>query len=190
MALDGAPRSGDLQVVEPFDGGVLVGVVDGLGHGDEAAEAAAAAADILSSHASEPVVSLVRRCHEGLKQTRGAAMSLASFAEGDRTVSWIGVGNVEASLIRAGNGPRHLRESLVLRGGVVGYRLPRLLPSFLPVGEGDVLILATDGVVLGSIDGVRMSAPAEAIAEEIVSRFARGTDDALALVVRYRGKHS
>jgi len=50
-ALEGEPVSGDLHVVTPFPGGVLVAVMDGLGHGTEAAAAAEAAAEILRDHA-------------------------------------------------------------------------------------------------------------------------------------------
>src|SRR5437870_835920 len=77
----GGPKneSGDIHVVSPFPEGVLVGVIDGLGHGAEAALAACAAADVLKACAGEPVKALIQRCHESLRQTRGAVMSLASF---------------------------------------------------------------------------------------------------------------
>ena len=187
-ALPGEDRSGDLHVVETYRGGALVAAVDGLGHGDEAADAAETAAAILSHYCHEPVVSLLGRCHEGMKLTRGAAMSVASLAGDGRTMSWLGVGNVEASLLRSAPGPRPMRESLLLRGGVVGYRLPRLIPSVVSVGPGDVLIFATDGIERPSFDGLRMSDAPTQIADEILARFARSTDDALALVVRYRSE--
>jgi negative regulator of sigma-B (phosphoserine phosphatase) len=188
--LPGQARSGDAYVVEAFPGGVLVAAVDGLGHGDEAAEAAQAATDVLSRHAHEPPVALVRRCHEGLRATRGVAMSLASFAPSNNTMSWLGVGNVEGSLLRRDPGSLPGRESLLLRGGVVGYRIPTLLPSVVSVGPGDVLVFATDGIISGSFDGLRMTNPPVSIAEEILARFARATDDALTLVARYRGEAS
>jgi phosphoserine phosphatase RsbX len=187
-ALEGETRSGDQYVVETYPGGALVAAVDGLGHGDEAAEAAAAAADILSRYRTEPVVSLVQRCHERLRSTRGAALSLASLAGSDNTLSWLGVGNVEASLLRTAAATGPVRESLILRGGVVGYQLPRLLPSVILVQPGDVLVFATDGIDRPSFDELRMSDPPARIAEDILARFARDTDDALALVVRYRGE--
>ncbi|MGH2554584.1 MAG: SpoIIE family protein phosphatase [Actinomycetota bacterium] len=189
-ALAGEARSGDSYVVEPFPGGVLVAAVDGLGHGDEAADAARAATDILSQHPDEPPVSLVRRCHEGLRATRGVAMSLASFGRMTHTMSWLAVGNVEGLLFKRDTEWRTVRESLLLRGGVVGYRLPTLLPSVVSVGAGDVLVFATDGIRTGSFDGLRMTNPPAKIAEDIVARFSRGTDDALALVARYRGERS
>ncbi len=189
-ALTGQERSGDLHVVEPFPAGVLVAAVDGLGHGDEAAQAAQTAADTLIRHANEPPLSLVRRCHEKLMSTRGVAMSVASFARTNHTMSWLGVGNVEGSLFRGNRGSWPARESLLLRGGVVGYQLPKLLASVVPVGPGDVLVFVTDGIGGYPFDGLSMTEQPATIAEDILARFARRTDDALVLVARYRGDSS
>jgi phosphoserine phosphatase RsbX len=185
--LPGETRSGDAHVIEPFPGGVLVAAVDGLGHGSEAADAAEAATEILIRNAHEPPIDLIRRCHEGLWGSRGAAMSLASFTESTRTMSWLGVGNVDATLIRSGSGSRMVRESLILRGGVVGYRLPNLRPSVISVARGDMLVLATDGIEGYSLDEHRTIGPPLRVAEHILTSFARETDDALVLVARYRG---
>jgi phosphoserine phosphatase RsbX len=183
----GEARSGDAHVVEPFPGGVLVAAIDGLGHGSEAADAAEAATEILIRSAHEPPTDLVRRCHEGLWGTRGAAMSLASFSERNCTMSWLGVGNVDATLIRSGRGSPVIRESLILRGGVVGFRLPPLHPSLISVGRGDMLVLATDGIENHSLDQRRLIGPPIKVAEHILATFARETDDALVLVARYQG---
>ena len=187
QALAGEARSGDLHVVESFSGGVLVAALDGLGHGEEAEAASTAAATILSSHAREPVTTLVERCHEALRSTRGVAMSVASFVASRHTMTWLGVGNVEASLFRSDTSAGR-RESLPLRGGVVGFRLPALVPSTVSVAPGDTLILATDGVSVDFATGLRLFEPPEQIAESILARFTHGRDDALALVARYWGE--
>lgn len=186
-ALPGETRSGDAYVVEPFSNGVLVAAVDGLGHGDEAADAAKAATEILSRNATESLVALVKRCHEGLWGTRGVAMTLASFGATSHTMTWLGVGNVEASLMRSKLSSSQPRESLIQRGGVVGYRLPKLRTSVASVGPGDTIVLSTDGIEGPFLEGQRMSDPPATIAENILAGFARATDDALVLVVRYRG---
>jgi len=188
ISLVGESSCGDRHILETFDGGALIGAMDGLGHGPEAEAASAVAGEILSEHREDPVVALVQRCHESLRATRGVAMSLASVSALDGTMSWLGVGNVEASVLRdsGAGGPR--RQSLVLRGGVVGYRLPRLLPSVVEVRPGDVILFATDGVDRSAFEEIRLSEPPKRIADDILARFARGTDDALALVVRYRGE--
>src|SRR6266542_1380546 len=79
-ALAGQSESGDLHLVQPFPYGVLIAVVDGLGHGEEAAAAARAAAAVLKVHPEEAPVALVERCHQELLSTRGVVMSLASLS--------------------------------------------------------------------------------------------------------------
>jgi hypothetical protein len=185
--LEGEAESGDLHVVQPFPKGVLVAAVDGLGHGPEAAAAARSAVVTLADYAHEPVISLVKRCHERLIRTRGVVMSLASFNALDNTVTWLGVGNIEGLLLRADVAANPPRENVLLRGGVVGYQLPALHASILFVTRGDVLIFATDGIQSGFVEDVTLSDPPQRIAEDILARRARGTDDALVLVARYLG---
>src|SRR5581483_10298709 len=116
-ALDGY-ESGDLHVVVPFAGGVLAALSDGLGHGPEAAAASHAAAQVLRAHAAEAPANIMQRCHEALRGTRGAAITLASFDARDRSLAWLGIGNVDAVLLRgAALGARN--EGLVMRGGIV-----------------------------------------------------------------------
>lgn len=180
-------ESGDLHVVLPLATGVVVAVLDGLGHGPEAAVAAKAGADILVAHAGESLESLVQRCHDGLRATRGVVMSVASFNVRDSTLTWIGVGNVETVLLRSDRGSRPAREAITLRGGIVGYRLPPLRPKTLPVFPGDVMIMATDGVKTDFTAGLAMDGSPTSIAESILATHSRGSDDALVLVAKYVG---
>lgn len=179
-------ESGDLQVLAPFAGGALVALVDGLGHGSEAAAAAAAAASVLQAHAGDSVIALVQRCHEKLRRTRGVVMSVASFDLRARSMSWTGVGNVEGVLLRHSRTPQCPDEAISLRAGVVGYQLPPLRAPTLSVGSGDTLIMATDGIRSAFSAGLSMDdyRPQE-IAESILARFAKGSDDAHVVVARY-----
>ena len=177
-------HSGDQHVVAPFEGGALVAVIDGLGHGPEAALAARTAATVLRSGAGQPLRMLLDACHEALRRTRGAVMSLASFDARASTMSWSGVGNVEALLLRAGGAGR---EALTLRGGVVGYQLPSPREGKLPVAPGDTLVMATDGIKSGFVVGLDVEGTPQEVADRIFGRHARGSDDALVVVARYRG---
>jgi hypothetical protein len=187
-ALEG-DESGDLHVVAMFPRGALVAVIDGLGHGPEAALAAREAASILEEHAALSVRELVLRCHEGLRKTRGAVMSLASFDTRSSTIEWCGVGNVEGVLLRAGAAGRG-SEAIGTRGGVVGYRLPTLNVSTVTVSTGDLLVLATDGIQLGFSAAVDVDREPQVIADAVFARCAKGSDDALVLAVRYLGMSS
>jgi serine phosphatase RsbU (regulator of sigma subunit) len=187
--LAGAPVSGDVHVVAPHSSGVLVAVADGLGHGSEAAVAAQAAAQVLSDHTGLPVSQLMVLCHEALRRTRGVVLSIASFDITADSVEWLGVGNVEGILIRNGGHPR-MRESLLLRGGVVGYRIPSLRAVTLRVGSGDMLIFATDGIASAFVATELDDRSAGEIADDILRHHGKGNDDALVLVVKYRGRSS
>ncbi len=187
MALPGQTESGDRLLVKAVSNGVLAAVVDGLGHGTEAAQAAKIAVSTLENYAGESVISLARRCDENLKRTRGAVLSLASFNAADSTITWLGVGNVEGMLLRSDSsvGPR--REFLLLRGGVVGGGLPPLQATIMPVLPGDTLIFVTDGIRTGFDQKVIFSDPPQRIADQILAGYRWGTDDALVLVARYVG---
>jgi serine phosphatase RsbU (regulator of sigma subunit) len=179
--------SGDALVVAAFPGGALVAVLDGLGHGLEAALASREAARVLEEHPGDPVTVLLERCHEALRRTRGAVMTLASFDARASAMTWTGVGNVDAVLLRADRGAERPREALTTRGGVLGYQLPPLRAWSLPVSPGDTLVLATDGIRTGFVAGLEPQGSPLEVARSILARYARGTDDALVAVARYLG---
>jgi len=183
----GQDESGDGYLVESHPDGVLVAVVDGLGHGPQAAEVAKIAIAALKGHSAKPVNFLFERCHRELAGTRGVVMSLALLDARDETMTWVGVGNVTGLLLRADNQAERARETLLPRGGVLGYRLPSLYPVVIPVAPGDTLIFATDGLRSGFIEDVLLNDVPQQIAEHILEHYGRETDDALVLVARYIG---
>jgi len=188
LTLPGETESGDSHVVAPFRDGALVAVVDGLGHGSEAAIAARAAIAVLQRHAGEAAMPLVRHCHEELRRTRGAVLSIASFNGLNNTMTWLGVGNVEGMLFRASATALPQREAILLRGGVVGYQLPPRRETVLTVARGDTMIFVTDGIRDGFAEKSPIGRHTGNVADDILARFARHTDDALVLVARYLGR--
>lgn len=183
----GEAVSGDLHVVQAWRDGALVAVVDGIGHGTEAAVAARRAVTAATQHAGESVITIVRRCHEALIGTRGVAMSVASFNVADHTMSWLGIGNVEGVLVRADPRADPQEEAILLRSGVVGLQLPLLKASVTAVAPGDLLVMATDGLAPSCVARLTPTGPPQAFAEQLLARHRRGTDDALVLVAHYRG---
>jgi serine phosphatase RsbU (regulator of sigma subunit) len=167
---------------------MLVAVVDGLGHGGEAAAAAKAAIVTVAEHADEPVISLLKRCHEVLRPTRGVTMSLASFNATYNILTWLGVGNVEGVVLRADKQTPSAQESIMLFPGVVGHHLPPLRAIESPIYPGDLLILFTDGIRRDFLAEPPIPGHSpQRIADRICAKYSRGTDDALALVARYLG---
>jgi len=183
----GETDSGDKCVVTEFDGGVLVAVIDALGHGHAASEAAEVAARIFARHAHESPTQLLERCHTDMRGTRGAAISLASFDWYRHIMTWLGIGNVAGVLMLPQVDSEPRLASLVVRGGVVGDHLPDLRPTLVPFTAGTSLIVATDGVSRDFTEILPSTLPPQRLAERILGGYARHNDDALVLAFRYSG---
>lgn len=183
----GETVSGDLHVTELFADGALVGVIDGLGHGPDAAHASHVAAAVLGADPMRPVMDLMRMCHKALRGTRGAVLSLASIDTRLNALSWIGVGNVEAALIRMDVQGRPVRDHIALRNGVAGCQLPPLHVTKKDIRPGDILIFASDGLRHGFAQEPFHDGPLDIHAAGLLDRYGKDSDDALVLVVRYLG---
>jgi len=169
----GFVRSGDA---------LLVGVVDGLGHGEPARQASVRAARLVASRAGATPEGLLAECDRLLARTRGAVMASARLnATGDMSVA--GVGNVGAHVYGPGPSWRFGGSSYVL-GSPGGAR--RIAVEHHRVETRDVLVLFSDGIrskldLTGQLDLLRE--PPVVIAQRIVERFGRDDDDVLVMVV-------
>jgi hypothetical protein len=184
--LPGQARSGDRAVLAGFAGGALVAAIDGLGHGEKAADAAAIAAEVLAERRDDEPEDLIEACHAALRLTRGVVMTLAWFDLAGGRMSWTGVGNVEGRLVHAAAGPYAPTEGAFTRGGVVGYNLPSVRVTSAALEPGDLLVLATDGVGSGFAEALAPGDGAQQIADRILADHGKPADDALVVVVRYR----
>ena len=72
-------------------------------------------------------------------------------------------------------------------GGVVGYNLPQVRMSTIALEPGDAVVIATDGVHADYSVSIEPGVAAQDLAERVLERHGKGTDDALAAVVRYLG---
>jgi negative regulator of sigma-B (phosphoserine phosphatase) len=181
---DGEIVSGDVGLVKVVTGGAMVAAIDGLGHGAAAAAAAEIAAAVVSGSDDRSVTSVMERCHQELRRTRGAAISLAWLSFGARTMTWLALGDVEGRLLtarRRGGRDRTLR----LPSGVVGHDQPTLVPETVEVRRGDVIVLTTDGVDGTFADALELAGATPDIAARILRTHWDGTDDGLAVVLRW-----
>jgi serine phosphatase RsbU (regulator of sigma subunit) len=189
-ARSGEDQSGDRCVVAANGARVLVGVIDGVGHGAEAARAAAAAAAVLEGFALESVDALLQRCHTRLRETRGAAITLAVIDTAAHSLEWVGAGNVVAVLQQIEPfGLPNTRELLV-RSGAAGDWLPSTQSSRLPMARGDTLVMATDGVYPKFINDLSCSEAPQQLADRLLKRYAMLHDDALVVVARMQATES
>ncbi len=167
LALPGQGESGDHHVVRCNRNGVLIAAIDGIGHGEEAADAARIAAQ--------------------LRPTRGVVLSVASIDPAHGMMTWIGVGNVQGVLMRADTKNGNPQETLLLRSGVVGSRLPPLQATVIPVAKDDTLFFVTDGVSGNFVENLPVLGNPQRAADRILERYRIGTDDALVLIARLVG---
>ncbi len=183
LVMPGETRSGDRCVIAVADGRALIAVIDGIGHGEEAAAAANAAALVLESSPNESLRTLFDRCHAQLRATRGAAMTVARFESHERTLDWLGTGNIKTVLLRR-SARGFTCTDLLTYSGVVGAQVTKRAASKTEVTPGDVLILATDGIDRKFIDAIRYDEAPQTQAERLLAAYRSPTDDALVFVAR------
>jgi serine phosphatase RsbU (regulator of sigma subunit) len=178
----GETVSGDAWQVDRHGDTQRVTVIDGLGHGRDAAAAARAAKEVLAAHPELSAVDALRACHRALHATRGAAMWIGSLDVAGGVLTYAGIGNVEARLLQV---PREHR--LPSQRGIVGAVLPTLRGFEEALAPGWVLVVHTDGVRdhfdRDALADLALGDP-QSMADGILATWGRHTDDALVLVAR------
>jgi phosphoserine phosphatase RsbX len=183
----GETTSGDLGVVALQREGALVAAIDGVGHGSEAARAARRAGEVVRDIGSKDLVLIAQRCHDALRGTRGAAISLAFMDARRSRMTWLGVGSVEGRVLSADRAAQRPKDSLALRNGIPGHELPGLTTASLDIRPGDLLVLATDGIEPGFGESLDVSGSTKQIGERVVAGHWRPADDGLVVAVRFLG---
>lgn len=173
--------SGDAYWIKEEEETVLICLVDGLGSGEAAAEAAQAAIRCVEINRTSPLSDIMTQCHQALKGTRGAVMALMHINFGESVVTFVGVGNIGI----------HVRSAApikpISKNGIVGYRLPRLQEFTYPYTPGDLFVLHTDGISSRfSLDGAGAEEMqgVQILADEIARIFGKENDDVTVLVAR------
>jgi negative regulator of sigma-B (phosphoserine phosphatase) len=169
---------GDSFVIEERDGTVLAAVVDGLGHGYESSVAAERATEVIRDLADKSVEAILRRCHEELRVTRGAAIGVLKV-DPDGAGAFCGIGNIEVQSLN-GQAP-----SVFCLAGIVGHNLRAFKVMNVAMKPGDIYCLMSDGVsTRGNLKSCLPGLP-ETVARRIVEHWGRDHDDATALVVGF-----
>ena len=139
--IQGEEECGDGWGFRCFADSVVLMVVDGLGHGILAAEAAREGEQILAKAQSDSPLQILQDIHDALRKTRGAAVAVARINEGKGLVSFAGVGNISASIVSPG-----LSRSLASHNGTVGHHMPRIQEFTYPWNADNILVMHSDGL--------------------------------------------
>lgn len=158
-------------------------VVDGLGHGVGAAEAAHEALSIFFDHAERTPAELLQDMHDALKKTRGAAIAIAETDVHLGKLVLAGVGNIAASILSLKKRAR----AMVSHNGTVGHAIFKIQEFAFPWESGDLLVMHSDGISshwdVDHFPGLFNKHPA-VVAGVIYAQASRGRDDATVLVAR------
>lgn len=169
---------GDSFVVEERDGALLAAVIDGLGHGYESWVAASTAVEVIRGSLDLSVDAIVRRCHQELRVTRGAAIGVLKLDAGGAG-EFCGVGNIEVQSLN-GSSP-----SVFCLAGIVGHNLRTSKVMPVSMRPGDIYCLLSDGVSSRGNFKSCLPGDPESVARRIVEQWGQAHDDATALVVGF-----
>lgn len=182
---EGEQECADLYFVKAIENGAIFVVVDGLGHGSKAVQVSRKAINCFKSGGDKPLISLLKNCHERLKGSRGAVLSIARLNIVNHELEWLSVGNVEGVLMSR-NDKKNEFKQLVLRSGVIGYKLPTLKVSAEKASAGDILFFTTDGVMSEYIESVDYNRPIKETVKYAAENYFKDSDDSLILAARLR----
>jgi hypothetical protein len=178
----GEVENGDAYFIRQRASQTLLAVIDGLGHGPGAKEAADVVIDLLDDWMGEPLDEVLRLAHSALRSTRGAVIGTAVIDEANERFHYAGVGNI---MVRVFNAPEHI--SPISTNGTLGARLGNLRVWTYPWIAGATLIMASDGVSaswdIESYPGLLQRHP-QLLAGILMRDYGRNTDDATVLVAR------
>ena len=174
--------NGDAFVVKQWAESALVGIMDGLGHGQFAHCAAQAARQYVESHFDRPLDQIFRGTARACRATRGVVMALARFDWGQGRLTFASVGNIEVRVF-----PGSTPFPFSIRRGVIGLNAPNALVTEHRWPPDHLLVLHSDGLRTHwgweDFPGVA-DQPASALAQEFLRVLAKEEDDATVIVVK------
>jgi anti-sigma regulatory factor (Ser/Thr protein kinase) len=178
----GEDINGDAYFISRHEGKTLLAVVDGLGHGRGAYEAASAAVEILEHWRGETLDELIYGVHDALRATRGAVMGAVVLDPAHGSFTYAGVGNVEVRVLGAAEPARPIPTN-----GTLGARLSQVRVWPHRWTEGTTLVIASDGISAtwdaSAYPGLVAKTP-QLLAGVLLRDFSRNSDDATVLVYR------
>jgi hypothetical protein len=177
---EGETVSGDGYSLAAGPAGVLLVVIDALGHGPLAAEVLAMAVTILKVARPGAIDGLFQVLDERLSGTRGAVAAIALISPKTHQLTWAAIGDVQGTIASG-----LLRTTLVATPGILGYRSRQAMPRTVPFNAGDVLCMATDGVFPSYAAEIEPLVGLTTIARR-VGALMKSDDDSLAVVARLR----
>lgn len=180
----GEEVSGDAWFCDSTPARARFALVDGLGHGILAAEAAKSAVQYVRASRGTPAESL-ESAHMAMRSTRGAAIAVADLEFPAGRATFAGAGNVAGAIIAGG-----IKRQMVSINGTLGHEMGKVRQYDYPFPRGALLVLHSDGLSahwsLDKYPGLIRHHPS-VIAGVLFRDFRRVRDDATVVVAREGG---
>lgn len=170
---------GDGYITRVLEHGALVTVVDGLGHGPKAGEAATAFNEACEEHITLDVQAMMEEANRALSGTRGAAAAILRLDDSDRRVFFTGVGNIEMHSFA------DVKMHPVCAPGIVGHRVRKMRSFEFELPDAATIALCSDGISSRLRFDEYAHLEPQVIADLIMEQHGKSHDDATCVVLRY-----
>ncbi|WP_317986009.1 SpoIIE family protein phosphatase [Streptomyces sp. 5-10] len=140
LPAEGEEGCGDARAIVDTDSARTAVVLDGLGHGRPAAEAAQAALRTFHADPDRPLPEVLTRMNRALRHTRGAAVGVLRLYP--ERADYCGIGNIRALALTH----EKVRHRLTGQPGIVGWGMPTPRVHDFPLPQGGTAVLHSDGI--------------------------------------------
>lgn len=182
----GEVACGDDWAMIRRNGRSFVLVVDGLGHGHPAAEAASVALDVFRERPLAEPTELIEAAHAAMRGTRARPWPSRIDPELGQ-VRYAGVGNISGVIVNSLNGRT---TSMISHNGTVGHMVRKIQAFDYAWSENSLLIMHSDGLTtrwdLDRYPGLTRRPPG-LLAGVLYRDYKRGRDDATVVVLSGEG---
>ena len=160
-------------------------MIDGVGHGFLAHQAALTARHYVESHSEQPLKDIFRGVDRACRSTRGVVMALAVFNWEAMTLTFASVGNIEVKVLGADTHDEKFK--FIVRRGIVGKNAPAPVITENKWKRGHIMALHSDGLSTQwhwNDFSHHAHMPAQFLAEQIHQALKKSHDDSTLIIVR------
>jgi serine/threonine protein phosphatase PrpC len=170
----GMRANGDTYLVEQCDDRTFMAVIDGLGHGEEAAVVAKMSREFIAAKRSLDLKQTILDLHRHLDRSRGVVAGLVRIDSQERKLRFCGIGNTEVRVISE---PRMHPASL---DGILGANVRKVVVFEYPYKSLKAVVLHSDGISSGFdlSDYPSICEEPQAVADTIMTKWGKQYDDA------------
>jgi len=174
-------QCGDVGYINKKSNCWIFALIDGLGHGPLAREAALIAKQYIITHETEQLDNMILGIHEKTKNSRGSVIAICRINLVEGKISYTGIGNISVKRVT------NKTTTYVPKDGVIGYIISRPVVHEDTIYNGDVIIMNSDGIkgyFEKEVCEKWKRKTAQNIAQEIINEYNTNQDDASCIVIK------